>query len=136
MKTLVLFAIPFALVCGADKKSTTKPAAATQDTTKPAATVLPKEAILVAPYTYKYTDAQGKKWLYRQTPFGLVKMEDTPPPAVVEKVDATPTVVTDLGESVKFERNTPFGQQKWTKKKADLTDDEKALVAHSTQEKQ
>lgn len=126
MKTLLLFAVPLALLCGAEKKPVAKPAA----------TVLPKEAVLVSPYTYKYTDAAGKKWLYRQTPFGLVKMEDTPAPAVIESVDANPTVATDLGETIKFERKTPFGLQNWTKKKTDLTDEEKAVVVRSTSGKQ
>lgn len=135
MKTLLLLAVPLALVCGAEKKTAAKPAV-TQPAAKQAATLLPKEAVLVAPYTYKYTDSAGNKWLYRQTPFGLVKMEDKPAPAVIENVDANPTVATDLGESVKFERKTPFGMQNWTKKKTDLTDEEKAVVARSTPGKQ
>jgi hypothetical protein len=55
-------------------------------------------------------------------------MEDKEPAQpVVDK--SNPTVVTDLGDTVKFQKQTPFGQQNWTKKKADLTGDEKALLA-------
>ncbi len=127
-KTFTLFAISSALLCASDKKTSARQPVVKQDAPKQAATTLPDGAVEVDPYTHRYTDAQGKKWLYRQTPFGLVKMEDKPAPVAVE--NATPTKVTDLGESVKFERSTPFGVTKWTKKKADLTDDEKALVAH------
>ena len=42
---------------------------------------------------------------------------------VVEPVVAVST--TDLGDSVQFVRQTPFGPQKWTKKKTDLTENEK-----------
>jgi hypothetical protein len=38
-------------------------------------------------------------------------------------------VVRDLGDSVEFQRRTPFGISKWVSKKTDLNDDEKELLA-------
>jgi hypothetical protein len=36
--------------------------------------------------------------------------------------------VTDLGDSYRFEKKTPFGQSSWTRKKSELTDEEKAYT--------
>lgn len=120
-KVLLMCALPLAMLYGAEKKAAPPP-------------TLPKGAVQVDAYSYRYTDSKGVKWLYRQTPFGLVKLEDKPAAPVVE--DPTPTTVTDLGDSVKFERKTPFGLQSWTKKKADLTDEDKALISKAGSEKQ
>jgi hypothetical protein len=98
--------------------------------TVPATLSIPAGATQVEPYLYRYQDKDGKKWLYRQTPFGIVKMEDKAPAAAVED-RSNPVVVKDQGESVKFEKKTPFGLQSWTRKKTDLTDDEKALIEDS-----
>jgi hypothetical protein len=40
-----------------------------------------------------------------------------------------PVTVTDLGDSFRFERRYPFGQNVWTRKKSELNDDEKGLLA-------
>ena len=93
-------------------------------------TTIPKGATQVEPNLYRATDSNGKTWMYRQTPFGLSKWEDTgaaaqqPPPAQSE-----PVAITDLGDSIRFEKKTPFGATKWTRKKSELTDEEKALVS-------
>jgi len=101
----------------------TTPAAAPKVTPKAAASPktasapsIPAGATEVEPFLYRYQDTDGKKWLYRQTPFGIVKMEDKPAAAVIED-HSNPVTVTDQGESVKFEKNTPFGRQSWTRKK-------------------
>ena len=89
---------------------------------------IPKGAIRVEPNLYRYVDPQGKTWFYRQLPFGVSKYEDKPaePTAVSEQPAA---IVRDLGDSVEFQRQTPFGVSKWIRKKADLTDEEKGLIA-------
>ena len=89
---------------------------------------IPKEAIRVEPNLYRLVDAQGKTWFYRQLPFGVSKYEDKPaePTAVSEQPAA---IVRDLGDSVEFQRKTPFGTSKWIRKKADLTEEEKGLIA-------
>jgi len=37
---------------------------------------LPKDAKQIAPFAWSLTDSNGKKWIYRKTPFGLVRSED------------------------------------------------------------
>ncbi len=90
---------------------------------------IPEGAKEVQPYTYAYTDAAGTKWMYRQTPFGLTKWQesDIPKPALPEQPN--PVSATDLGDRIRFERKTPFGQYVWTKKKTELSGDEKGLLA-------
>jgi hypothetical protein len=111
----------------AKKKSAAKPASSTAELK------LPAGATMVEPGTYTYTDAQGKKWIYRKTPFGLSRAEDKPAPA--DAVPAPPPgagmTATEDGDSVRFERPSPFGVYKWQKKKSDLTDDERAAWEHS-----
>ena len=90
---------------------------------------IPAGATLVEPNLYRYTDSSGKTWNYRQTPFGVSKWEETsataPKPSPVTN---EPTVVTDLGDSYRFEKKTPFGASTWVRKKSELTDEERALT--------
>jgi hypothetical protein len=91
--------------------------------------VIPKDAVANPDGTYSYRDITGKKWIYSQTPFGISKVEDmrgmdggfstTPMEQLIK--------TTDNGETVKFERQTPFGPAKWEKKKSDLNDQERRL---------
>ena len=89
---------------------------------------LPPGAVQVDAVTYTYTDAKGKKWIYRQTPFGLSRAEDKPVEPNVAPVNIP---ATDSGDSVKFERPGPFGVYRWEKKKTELTDDERAAWERS-----
>jgi hypothetical protein len=122
-KTLMLVALFGALAFAADdqKPKTNAPAG------------VPAGAVKSGAFAWRYTDAQGKKWIYRQTPFGLVKVEDTGEDKSQDApADAkNPTTVTDLGDSVKFDRDTPFGHQTWTKKKTDLNADEASQAKQS-----
>lgn len=109
----------------------------------------------VGPGTYRFVDKDKKVWIYRKTPFGFQKSEETAAdgdrarktetaPAEMPQADrnrtATPfgeskapaagmptTKVTETGDSVQFERPSPFGVYRWTKKKTELTDGEKKL---------
>ncbi len=106
---------------------------------------IPAGAKLIGPNLYRYTDSSGKTWNYRQTPFGLSRWEEnaasapqvaqpTPQDAHPDtQAKSEPVVVTDLGDSYRFEKKTPFGVSTWVSKKTELTDKEKALAgAHQT----
>ena len=112
-----------------------KPAAQKQARTEAASTTeIPAGAKLVEPFIYRYTDSQGKTWMYRKSPFGVMKWEEKEtPPAPVQAAD--PIVVTDLGDSFRFARKSPFGDQIWTSKKSELSAEEKAILEreHQTQ---
>jgi hypothetical protein len=94
---------------------------------------VPPGAKEVGPNLFSSTDAQGKRWMYRKTPFGVSKWEEKPgeqePRAESPASAQAGTIMTDLGDSVQFQRPTPFGPQKWTRKKSELTEDEKSAFA-------
>src|SRR5271163_4459353 len=73
---------------------------------------IPAGATLVEPNLYRYTDSNGKKWNYRQTPFGITKWEETSAPAhpapQPNQIKSEPVIVTDLGDSYRFRKKTPF----------------------------
>jgi hypothetical protein len=129
-----------------------KPAPASKLPGKPpakaegAVQAIPAGATQVEPNLYRYTDSSGKTWNYRQTPFGISKWEETPAsgpqpaaqaaptasPALTE-AKSEPVVVTDLGDSYRFEKKTPFGASTWIRKKSELNENEKALAAQQSQ---
>ena len=96
---------------------------------------IPPGAVEVEPYTYRYTDAQGKKWIYRKTPFGISraegkavedpKVEDLKKDENLRLIDATTAV--EEGDNIRFERSGPFGVAKWERKKTELNEVEHAV---------
>jgi hypothetical protein len=128
MKIMILLLVPCAMLVGQQTTKEKKPAPkAAPATATESAQKIPDGAKELEPYLYSYTDPQGKKWLYRQTPFGVVKWEDKPAaPAIIDNTN--PVVITDLGDSVRFQWKTPFGDQKWVRKKSELTEEEKAMI--------
>jgi hypothetical protein len=137
MKTLIaiLTLSAVAMAAPADRKKKKAAASAAQTAAKPVVNtiqpvVIPKDAVPNSNGTYSWTDKAGKKWVYSKTPFGISKIEDTSSMALNAAPQATPAVkVTDNGDTVKFERPSPFGVMKWEKKKTELTDEEKAMIA-------
>ncbi len=115
----------------------------TQQTAKAAAKAAPKaadakpagvpvDAVQEAGGDYRYTDPQGKKWIYRKTPFGMTRLEDSPERAATpEALSGAGIKATEDGDKVRFERLSPFGVWKWEKKKADLDESEKAALQNS-----
>jgi hypothetical protein len=139
------------LVAQTDAKKTTAPAPRTAS----AEPTIPAGAVKSEDGSFKYTDKNGKKWTYRQTPFGVSKAEDKPvdatatpfgkskEPAVAPKqAEAKPgdlanTKAFDEGDTIRFERPTPFGTSVWRKKKSELdATDQKILDAQKTADPQ
>jgi hypothetical protein len=119
------------------KASTDPKAPAQKAKAQESVQTIPAGAKQVEPNLYQFTDSSGKTWNYRQTPFGISKWEETaasaqpvapPAPAQSTQKKADPVVVTDLGDSYRFERKTPFGASTWVRKKSELNDEEKALT--------
>jgi hypothetical protein len=132
-KICALLMVCVAAAAAADKPAAKKPKPApankVQDLTIPAG------AIEVEPYTYSYTDPQGKKWIYRKTPFGISRAEDTPV-AVDDARDlkkdenarlVNTTTAVEQGGLILFERPGPFGLTKWQRKKTELNEVERAV---------
>jgi len=61
------------------------------------------------------------------TPFGAVKKDHDAKPTPRRSIDPN-LEVEAKGDEITFTRKTPFGAQRWTKARTDLSDAEKALV--------
>ena len=117
--------------------SATDPQAA-KKTTAPVKTIkpveIPKGAVESEPGTFRFTDADGKKWIYRKTPWGVSKVEDkgTDTTAATKPVDPSAGITaTEDGDTVRFERPGPFGVYKWQKNKSELDESERAALERS-----
>ncbi len=122
-----------ALSAMAQTKST-KPAARPPAEKQTAASPLPAGAEQVREGVWRFKDSSGKTWIYTKTPFGYTrelegKRDDSP---------AAPNfhVVAIEGDTVKFERSTPFGKTVWTRNISELDEREKAVYEAKLQESQ
>jgi len=133
-KILVLLLVGLAAFAAPADQKSGKKTAAKAPTAKAAVITIPADAVEVAPYTYRSTDANGKVWIYRQTPFGVSRTEDKPVSAdearkAQDSKDqlVRATSATEDGDSIHFVRNSPFGRTEWRKKKTDLNEIEQAV---------
>jgi hypothetical protein len=96
--------------------------------------VIPNDASPNSDGTYSYADKAGKKWIFSKTPFGVSRTQDMSgsAPAMAAAPAGQYMKATDNGETVKFERQSPFGTTKWEKKKSELTDEERGVVERQT----
>jgi hypothetical protein len=104
--------------------------AAPQKKQAPAPATVPAAAEQVEPGLYRWTDPQGKVWLYRRTPFGVQRFEEQGEDAR-QKVIIQQTSAREEGDSVRFERNTPFGKRTWVRKKTELDPTEQKIWARA-----
>lgn len=85
---------------------------------------------------FRAKDDKGVMWNYTKTPFGVVKYRADDQKAASAgdspNSDVPDWKVQDLGDSVRFEKQTPFGPSVWTTKKSDLSDSEKLALANAT----
>ena len=96
----------------------------------PPAAAIPAGAIENSPGNWYYTDAQGKGWFYRKTPFGIARVEEKPAApdartARLEEAELKSIQAVEDGELVRFERKGPFGVYKWSKPRKDLNEMER-----------
>lgn len=105
-----------ACVAGADQKTSAKKRAAAGQ----AQPAIPPGAKEIEPGLYRWTDAQGKSWLFRKSPFGVLKSEEKPTAADSAEELPQGLTVKEEGDELCFERTTPFGVSRWRKKKTEL----------------
>jgi len=101
---------------------------AAEPASRPAALSIPAGAVAVDSNLFRYTDAQGKTWIYRRTPFGVTRAEAQPAaPARPEAWDNTKA--WEDGDAIVFERPGPFGVYRWRTRKTDLDAAERDFLA-------
>lgn len=115
MKLLIVFSISAVLLAAADQ-------AATQPAHRLA---IPAGAVATAPSTYHYTDADGKKWIYHTSPFGVTREPEGAPQRFTRDYDNVKA--TEDGDRIRFERPTPFGPFRWQTRKSELNDMERKV---------
>ena len=71
----ILILVPFILLAAGQEKSNTNQGV------KRGRLTLPEGAEKIDAQTHRWTDENGKHWIYRLTPFGLVRYEDNSRPA-------------------------------------------------------
>ncbi|MCP5120168.1 MAG: hypothetical protein GY953_55940 [bacterium] len=103
---------------------------------------LPADAEKIDSFTHRHTDANGKTWIYRTTPFGLVRYEDEDSKAAgktskPKSSSASSSLIQafDEGDSVRFEKLSPFGKHRWVRKKTELNDEERAAYERALNKK-
>src|SRR3982074_3537734 len=96
MKLRICLAVVLGIsVAMAEQQPASKKERAKKSSPPPAELTIPAGAKQVDAATYTFTDAQGKKWIYRRTPFGVARIEDKPveasaaPAASGDKIVAT-----------------------------------------------
>jgi hypothetical protein len=88
---------------------------------------IPKGAVESEPGTYRFTDAENHKWIYRKTPFGVARIPDEPAAARAPAQSPAEFIQAfDAGDTVRFERPGPFGVYRWETRKSDLDETERA----------
>jgi hypothetical protein len=115
IRLTILVAMSFGMILAAADKTAATPG-------------VPAGAVQTAAGTWNYADAQGHKWIYRQTPFGVAKLEDKPDPQAAANLakEASYLKAVDAGDSVRFERPSPFGTYRWERAKTELSAVEQA----------
>src|SRR5215208_4872182 len=138
MKLYFVLAMGILPLAAADKPASKPAAQRAKDAPKPAAqrekevpkpVEIPPGAVETQPGTFRHTDQQGKKWIYRKTPFGVARTEDNGSDAAAAPAAGTASPetgasrevgqakvkvkATEDGDSIHFERPGPFGTYKW-----------------------
>jgi hypothetical protein len=111
MKLLLAFSISAVLLAAADQA--------------PKALAVPSGAVASAPGAYRFTDAEGRKWIYHTSPFGVTRELEGGPQRFTR--DFSNVKATEQGDSIRFERPTPFGPFRWQSKKSDLNEMERTV---------
>jgi hypothetical protein len=86
---------------------------------------VPARATPLGPNSWRFTDPEGKTWVYYRTPFGISRSAEQKPAAAGELPAGWKAV--QAGDEIQFERPTPFGVTRWSRKKDQLTDVERRL---------
>jgi hypothetical protein len=110
MKHLIAFSISGVLLAAADQAPKL---------------AVPQGAVATSPSTYTYADADGKKWIYHTSPFGVTREAEGAPPRFTR--DFSNVKATEQGDSIRFERPTPFGPFRWQTKKSELNEMERTV---------
>jgi glucose/arabinose dehydrogenase len=109
-------------------KAAQKPAPKAAPKAKPAPLTPPPDAQRISEGLWRARDAQGRTWIYKQTPFGMVRYEDDAAKDAPAPAQPGIRVLEASADRVVFERRTPFGSSTWTKAPSELEDEERRAL--------
>lgn len=113
------------------KKAAPAPAAAKQQLA-PGSITVPANAVEIEPGLFQARDAKtGKTWHYRRTPFGVSRFEPQVRKDTTVEEAGLIEITSKEGDTINFERRTPFGKAKWSRKRTELNAAEKMAVART-----
>ena len=118
---LLIAVLPLAAQTTRNTKKTTPPAAV------PAEVVIPKGAVERPMATSITQTRKAKSGCTARRPSASRKWKISPSPAQAAEQEDKITVATDAGDSVHFEKPSPFGTVKWDKKKTELDSNEQSI---------
>jgi hypothetical protein len=104
---------------------------------------IPTDAKEIRPGLWRWVDKSGQPWIYWNSPFGVARSPEEPGKEIKPATQAAPeqsgsagpdgavevdgVTIIEEGDSIRFERRTPFGVSKLAKKKSELTAEERRL---------
>ena len=116
---------------GAGSESRSRSAARSASRHSTASSAKPATQSQPEPGTAAAATAGEKKddrtYTQNKTPFGTTRYENKPEPPVVEGAPSDIRAFQD-GETVRFEKKTPFGYSRWSKKMSELDESERAIL--------
>lgn len=132
MRILVCMCLLAGGVAAQDTAKISPPPPAKPVKKTPAVMAIPKDAVETEPGFYRWTDKSGKVWTYRRTPFGVRRMPAEAmdlQQADRDKRNAAESRMSavELGDSIRFAEDTPFGKRTWVRKKTELNDTEQRV---------
>ena len=133
MRVWIVFPIA-AMMLAAESAPAAKPAAKPKAAPAAAAKVtkIPDGAAQLDATSYRYTAPDGKAKLYVKTPFGIMTADEQTAPAAASVPASEGVKATVDGDTVHFERPSPFGTFRWQRKISDLNEEERALCQAQT----
>lgn len=126
-RIIIVAALFAAAVCAQARQQKSETTATTAAAPAPVSPI-PKGAVKNADGTWSYTDKDGRKFRYVNSPFGVIKTEIRDDDSRSAPPINPATKVIDKGDTVRFEQPGPFGTVAWEKKKSELTDPERQLI--------
>ncbi|MBM3798045.1 MAG: hypothetical protein FJW31_29305 [Acidobacteria bacterium] len=114
------------------KKAAPAAAPAAKQQLAPGSITMPANAVEIEPGLFQAKDAKtGKTWHYRRTPFGVSRFEPQVRKDTMVEEAGLIEITGKEGDTINFERRTPFGKAKWSRKRAELNTAEKMAVART-----
>src|SRR5260370_10682222 len=114
MKLILTVFVSALMLSASDPQTAKKKTVAPAKVVKPLE--IPKEAVETEPGTFRYTDSGGKKWIYRKTPWGVARAEDTGEDRSAAKhaVAGDGVNAIEARVMVRFRLPGPFSISNWT----------------------